>query len=268
LTPDPFRPALLGASGHLHYRPADHRPAFTRLDSSADASLEVWLFCPFSVCQPRCAFRIAVPGRSRFGVFEPSAPTPLADFALAVFPASRLDSFVTLLRRRPRGSFVSGFFHPRTGHAGLLSRPGRDFRPGDARGIHIPFAVLLRPAGEIIFRRLEPTCRFASRPPRVSSSRSTPLKACRWAFGRGFWVTVRGSAVPCFSPAPPWLVCTGSLELTSQDCPGFYFLSQVFDAGRRSPPLEPFRPWASDPNRAALLQRDIAMFERALRRFK
>jgi len=201
-------------------------------------------------------------------LFQPSAPTPLAGFALAVFPASRLDSFVTLLRRRPRGSFVGGFFHPRTGHAGLLSRPGRDFRPGDARGIHIPFAVLLRPAGEIIFRRLEPTCRFASRPPRVSSSRSTPLKACRWAFGRGFWVTVRGSAVPCFSPAPPWLVCTGSLELTSQDCPGFYFLSQVFDAGRRSPPLEPFRPWASDPNRAALLQRDIAMFERALRRFK
>jgi hypothetical protein len=70
LTPGPLRPALLGASGHLHYRPADHRPAFTRLDSSADASLEVWLFCPFSVCQPRCAVRIAVPGRSRFGVFR------------------------------------------------------------------------------------------------------------------------------------------------------------------------------------------------------
>jgi len=160
------------------------------------------------------------------------------------------------------------FFHPRTGHAGLLSRPGRDFLPGDAPGIHIPFAVLLRSAGETVFRHLEPTCRFALRPPRVSSSRSTPAKACRWAFGRGFWVTVRGSAVPCFSPAPPWLLCTGSLELTSQDCPGFYFLSQVFDAGRRSPPLEPFRPWAFDPNRAALLQRNIAKLERALRRFK
>jgi hypothetical protein len=218
---------------------------------------------PAALCGPDCRSR-TIPLRR----FPASAPTPLADIALAVFPASRLDSFVTLLRRRPRGSFMGDFFHPRTGHAGQLSRPGRDFTPGDAPGIHIPFAVLLRPASEIIFRHLEPTCRFASRPPRVSSSRSTPVKACRWAFGRGFWVALRGSAVPCFSPAPPWLVCTGSLELTSQDCPGFYFLSQVFDAGRRSPPLEPFRPWAFDPNRATLLQRNIAMLERALRRFE
>jgi len=191
-------------------------------------------FVPSAFASRAVRSGLPVPDDPASALFQPSAPTPLAGFALAVFPASRLDSFVTLLRRRPRGSFVGGFFHPRTGHAGLLSRPGRDFRPGDAHGIHIPFAVLLRSASEIVFRNLEPTCRFALRPPRVSSSRSTPFKACRWVFGRGFWVTVRGPAVPCFSPAPPWLLCTGSLELTSQDCPGFYFLSQVL---QRRPPV-------------------------------
>jgi len=103
---------------------------------------------PVALCGPDCLSR-TIPLRR----FPASAPTPLADIALAVFSASRLFSFVTLLRRRPRGSFMGDFFHPRTGHAGQLSRPGRDFTPGDAPGIHIPFAVLLRPANEIIFRR-------------------------------------------------------------------------------------------------------------------
>jgi len=180
-------------------------------------------------------------------------------------------SFSLLGRRRPRESFVAGFLIGT--RSGLASRaviaawPGF-LLPATLLGFTFPSQCCSDPRMRSSFDVLEPTCRFASRPPRVSSSRSTPVKACRWAFGRGFWVALRGSAVPCFSPAPPWLVCTGSLELTSQDCPGFYFLSQVFDAGRRSPPLEPFRPWAFDPNRAALLQRNIALSVRALRRCK
>jgi len=129
--------------------------------------------------------------------------------------------------------------------------------PGSYRGL----AGILVPATLLGFTfpsqccsdpRMKPSFDI-SNPPAVSPCarrefhrRGAHRTVCRWAFGRGFWVALRGSAVPCFSPAPPWLVCTGSLELTSQDCPGFYFLSQVFDAGRRSPPLEPFRPWAFD----------------------
>jgi len=120
------------------------------------------------------------------------------------------------------------------------------FVPATLVGFTFPSQCCSDPRVRSSFDISNPPAVSPLRPPRVSSSRSTPAKACRWAFGRGFWVTVRGSAVPCFSPAPPWLVCTGSLELTSQDCPGFYFLSQVFDAGRRSPPLEPFRPWTFD----------------------
>jgi len=83
------------------------------------------------------------------------------------FLAPRVSDAVQLraLETPPRGSFVAAFFRayvpdPRR----LLSRPDRDRQsPGDAHGIYLlPFAVLLPPAGDGVFRRLAPTCRFAT----------------------------------------------------------------------------------------------------------
>jgi hypothetical protein len=183
---------------------------------------------PAALCGPDCRSR-TIPLRR----FPASAPTPLADIALAVFSASRLFSFVTLLRRRPRGSFMGDFFHPRTGHAGQLSRPGRDFTPGDAPGIHIPFAVLLRPANEIIFRHLEPTCRFAWRPPRVSSSRSTP-----YGMPMGVWPRLLGSR-PRISRAVffagPAMACMHRVARTHQ--PGLPWVLFPLSGFRRRPPV-------------------------------
>jgi hypothetical protein len=74
--------------------------------------------------------------------------------------------------------------------------------PGDAHGFFVPFAVSLRFPGERVFRRLGPTCRFAFRPPRVSSSRDPPLTADHGlrAAASGLWP--RKPAVPCDLPTP------------------------------------------------------------------
>jgi hypothetical protein len=64
-----------------------------------------------------------------------------------------------------------------------------------------PFAVLLRFPGERAFKRLQPTCRFASDPPRVSSSRDPSVRRIK-GFGRGSWVWPREPAVPCDLPTP------------------------------------------------------------------
>lgn len=108
-----------------------------------------------------------------------------------------------------------------------------------------PFAVLLRFAGDGVFRRLAPTCRFAACPPRVSSSRSPPIKRRAVGFAAaasGVWP--HEPAVPCDPPVPPWLLRTGPIGFTCRYCLGLLILSQVFAVGLRPPLLAPFRPWA------------------------
>jgi len=109
-------------------------------------------------------------------------------------------------RRRPRGSFVNGFVvvHVPGSHRAVIAAwPGSlSSDPGDAHGFFVPFAVSLRFPGERVFRRLGPTCRFAFRPPRVSSSRDPPLTADHGlrAAASGLWP--RKPAVPCDLPTP------------------------------------------------------------------
>jgi hypothetical protein len=86
---------------------------------------------------------------------------------------------------------------------GPLSQPGRDFTPGDAHGIYIPFAALLCLAGDDAFGRLAPTCRLALRIAAsfiVAGSIQAGRTMIRLASASGVWP--REAAVPCNSLAP------------------------------------------------------------------
>jgi hypothetical protein len=83
-------------------------------------------------------------------------------------------------------SWPASFRHTyRTRDPGSYRSLAGIFIPGDAPGILMPFAVFLRFAGECIFRRLEPACRFAIRPPRSFILAGSAAYCGPRVFGRG-----------------------------------------------------------------------------------
>jgi hypothetical protein len=90
-----------------------------------------------------------------------------------------------------------------------------------------------------------PTCRFATWPPRVSSSRGPPLTVDQgfMAAAPGVWPRVNE---PCRVIRRPrhGFYAQGRSNPPADTALGFQILSRVFTAGLRSPPLEPSRPWA------------------------
>jgi hypothetical protein len=98
-------------------------------DRRVSASREVWMF-PFSVRRSRRTVRrLPAFGPSRCGVDSKQATQARFDSPLRFLAPCVLkcDEGLSLLRRRPRGSFVSGFsaVHVTGPRPGLLSRPGR-----------------------------------------------------------------------------------------------------------------------------------------------
>lgn len=151
------------------------------------------------------------PGPSRCGVLQPSTPVSRrlprpCGFYRLTFPMRSL----CLLETPSVGSFVIAL--PSAHVPGPQSDCSRDLAgslsgSGNARGILITlFAVLLPLAGGGVFRRLEPTCRYAVCPPRVSSSRGFSTTGHQGS-ASGVWPRKR--AVPCDPSVPQELLCTG-----------------------------------------------------------
>jgi len=103
---------------------------------------------------------------------------------------------------------------------------------------------LLCLAGECVFQRLAPTCRFALRLAAsfiVAGFAPSP-GAKHQAFGRGFWVlSARNSRAVLFAgPAMAFVHRADRIHLPL--LPWDFFLSQVFTFGLRPPLLGPFPP--------------------------
>jgi len=182
----------------------------------ADASHEVSLV-PFSVFRPRrTAPSDHAPGHPA-SAFVATVGTQCHDrllrpcgFYRLAFPMRSLCSVGNAVRWVIRDRLTIG---ARTGPGlGLFSRPGRflfGFRQRSWDLIML-FAVLLWFAGGGVFQRLEPTCRLASCPPRVSSSRSLSTRG-QLAAASGVWP--REPAVPCDLSVPQKLLCTGPNQI-------------------------------------------------------
>jgi hypothetical protein len=107
---------------------------------------------------------------------------------------------------------------------GLLSQPVRDFDfPATLMGFTYPSqlcsASRLRPS----FNARNPRAVLPCAWPRVSSSRDLRqvLAHIVWRSAAASGVWPREAAVPCYLPAPPWLLCIGPIEFTCRCCPGF-----------------------------------------------
>jgi hypothetical protein len=125
----------------------------------------------------------------------------------AVFSASRLGYRLFRSSKTPPARVIRGRIrcHPRTGptpgcYRGLAGIVVIRFRRRS--WVFLPFAVSLRFPGERVFQRLGPTCRFAFRPPRVSSSRDPPLTADHGFLAAASGLLPRKPAVPCDLPTP------------------------------------------------------------------
>jgi len=177
-----------------------------------------------------------------------------------------------LWRRRPRGSFVAGsLLGTRTRLAGSgsyrdltgtvkvpVTLVGFTYRPSQfcsrprvrtplgARRTHLPFRHL---------------------PPRVSSSRGPPLTVDQGfvAAAPGVWPRANE---PCRVIRRPrhGFYAQGRSNPPADTALGFSFLSRVFIAGLRSPPLEPFRPWAFRATQRRACRSHRCHATRALRR--
>jgi len=163
-----------------------------------------------------------------------------------------------------RGCILLGL---RTGLASDHSRDlaaARSWAAGNALGIRLrPSQFCSTSAGDGAFffrQRLEPTCRFARSPPRVSS-----IAGLAAFFGRargrraaapGAWP--RGVAVPCDPSIPLKLLRTGSNGFTGHDCLELRRSSRALIAGHRPPLLAAFRPWAFARDVTTDLQSSVA----------
>jgi hypothetical protein len=184
------------------------------------------------------------PKPSRCGVFRFPAPTENL-CALAVFIASRLRSVrLVYWKRRPRESFATGFFAVtyRARHPGCCRSLAGIFRPGDAHGIYISYAALLRFPGDDAFRRLAPTCRFACR---ITASFIVAGFIQYWmdhgSFGCGFWGLAPRSSRAVLSAGPAIAFAHRAERLTCRCCLGLFPLSGFYrrpraTASRAIPP--------------------------------
>lgn len=194
---------------------------------------------------PAAPYRPELPtsGPSRFGVFRfrhpRQPPVRPCGFQRLASPVSALVQVKT-----PPAQVIHdclSFSHvPDPDRAIIAAWPGL-LLPATLMGF-LPFAALLRFAGDSASRRLAPTCRFALRPPRVSSSRGPPIRADQGAFGRGFWGLAPRTSRTVQSVGPAIAFAHRAEQIHLPLLPWACSLSQVFTIRRRSPFLETFPP--------------------------
>lgn len=157
-------------------------------------------------------------------------------FALAVFIASRLRiSAICSLETPParviRGCVLvshvpgspSSCYLSLSGTSGLLTSV-RQVLPATLMGFSFPSQLCSALRVSASFNASRPPAVSPCAWPRVSSSRDLRQVLAqnikRLAAASGF--CPRETAVPCYLPAPPWLLCIGPIEFTCRCCPGIF----------------------------------------------
>jgi hypothetical protein len=200
----PLLAALASAPNHLHVTgPPAYRPhRLTR--TGRRAPLMRFRLRPCGVrWSRRTAWSLPAPSHPASALFLASAPTPRGLFAHAVFSASRLACFsvARFARRRRAGHSWPISFGPtyRIRAGCYRDLTGTVKIPATPMGFtFVPFAVLLPSAGDGVSSTPRTHLPFCHLPPRVSSSRSSPLVTANRRFvaaAPGVWPRAANRAV-------------------------------------------------------------------------
>ena len=231
--------------------PADSPPALGTRTDRPSASHEVSPV-PFSVHWSRRTVRSYHASDHPASAFvQPRHPRQGVNSPMRFFCASRLRCFQFRAVETPPARVIRGRFFARHTYRTRGSGSYRDLTgtvkvPATLVGFtYRPSQFCSRPRVRTPFGARRTHLPFRHLPPRVSSSRSPPAKVDQglMAAAPGVWPRVNE---PCRVIRRPrhGFYAQGRSNPPADTALGFQILSRVFIAGLRSPPLEPFRPWA------------------------
>jgi hypothetical protein len=228
-----------------------HRPRSEHGQIGQDASREVSPV-PFSVHWSRRTVRsYHTLDHPASALFWPRHPRQGVSSPMRFFCASRLRCFQFRAVETPPARVIRGRFFARHTYRTRGSGSYRDLTgivkiPVTLVGFtYCPSQFCSRPRVRTPLGAHRTHLPFRHLPPRVSSSRGPPLTVDQgfMAAAPGVWPRVNE---PCRVIRRPrhGFYAQGRSNPPADTALGFQILSRVFVAGLRSPPLEPFRPWA------------------------